>query len=92
MRKKLCRLFITIFIILLISLIMSSGVQAASKSTEATKRTVYQDDSTASMRVMNIRHDIEVKEYNQKILSNNEESIKLLKEIRDLLQQLNAKE
>lgn len=92
MRKKFSRHLTAIVIISMVSLFMSSAVQAGSKSTEATKRTVYQDDSTESMYEVNMRREAEMKEYKQKILSNGEASIRLLREIRDLLQELNEKE
>ena len=92
MRKKLSRHLAVIIIISMASLFMNSGVQAGSKSTEATKRTAYQDDSTESMYEVNRRLEAETKEYKQKILLNGEESIRLLREIRDLLQELNEKE
>ncbi len=77
---------------ILTGLIVVRTGQAGSESLKAEKRTIYQDDSGESMRDVYVRRETEDKEYKQKILSNSEESVILLKEIRDLLQQLNARE
>ena len=92
MKKKLFRQSIAIVIILVVSLPICSGAQAGNKSMEAAKRTIYQNDSTESMYEADLKREAEEKEYKAKVLSNGEESVKLLKEIRDLLQQLNEKE
>jgi hypothetical protein len=92
MRNKLSQYFMVVCVVVVLGLSVSPGVQAASEDTKATKRAVYQDDSTESMAEVNLRRDAEEKEYRQAMLSNGEESIALLIEIRDLLAQLNARE
>ena len=92
MKKKLSRYLTAVVIVSMISLLVSTKAQAGSKDLEATKKAAYQDDSTESMRVVNLRLEAEKKERDQKILSNSEKSVKLLTEIRDLLQKLNEKE
>jgi uncharacterized protein YlxW (UPF0749 family) len=79
-------------VMVLISFLAAGTVRAASKDMEAGKRTIYQDDSTESMRDVYVRLEAEEKEYKQKMLAYNEESIALLKEIRDLLRQPDTKE
>ncbi len=92
MRKTLFKHSIVVMIISMISLFVSTAaVQADSKDVESTNEWIFQNNTTENMRDVYVRRETETKEYNQKVLSNSEESIKLLKEIRDLLIKLNAK-
>ena len=81
MNKKGLRNLSVITIILAVSLLAVRGVQAEN-----------QDSNTGNMREMIERRDTEGKEYKQRTLSNSEEGLRLLREIRDLLRQLNEKE
>ena len=88
MRKKISVYLSGTLIILTLSLSVGQTVHAGSKDFNAGKRTIYQDDSTESMRDVYTRRETESKERQQAILSNSEESVRLLREIRDLLQKL----
>lgn len=92
MRRKSSTYLTAILVVSVLSLSVGRTVYAASKDLVASERDVYEDDSTESMRDVLIRREAESKEYKDKILSNNEESVGLLREIRDLLRELNAKE
>lgn len=91
MRKKTSNYLLVVLVVLTLILFVSQTVHAGSKSLAATKRNVYKDGSTESMRDVYTRRDAESKEYNRKMLSNSEESVRLLKEIRDLLRAQNTK-
>jgi len=78
--------------LLLLSLMGGVEAQAGTKDMEATKRTKFKDDSAESMRDVFARREAEEEEYRQKMLSNSDQTIKLLIQVRDLLRQLNAKE
>ena len=67
-------------------------VQAGSKDMVAGKRTKFQDGSVASMRDVLARREAEEEAYRQKMLSNSDQTIALLTQVRDLLEQLNEKE
>ena len=88
MRKKISMYLSGMLIILTLSLSACPIVHAGSKDLNAGKRIIYQDDSTESMRDVYIRRETESKEHNQTIFSNSEESVRLLREIRDILQKL----
>ena len=72
-----------------VGLVGNTGVEAGSKDMVAGKRAIFKDDSIESMRDVFKRQEIEGKEYKKIMLINSEKSVKLLKEIRDLLRQLN---
>ena len=91
MKKKVLKCLAVTLVVLGLSLLIGQVVHAGSKSLAATKRNVYKDGSTESMRDVYTRRDAESKEYNRKMLSNSEESVRLLKEIRDLLRAQNTK-
>ncbi|MCK5082756.1 MAG: hypothetical protein KAR31_07595 [Candidatus Omnitrophica bacterium] len=80
-----------VLVVLALSLFAGQNVYAGSKDMVASKRTMHKDDSTESMRDVYIRREKESKEYKEKMISNSEESIELLKEIRNLLRRLNEK-
>lgn len=92
MRKKASKYLSVILVVLALSPFVGQTVYAGSKDLVSSKRNIYKDDSTESMRDVYIRRDEESKEYKGKMLSNSEESVRLLREIRDLLQELNEKE
>jgi len=75
----------------LLSLMGGMEAQAGTKDMEATKRTKFKDDSVESMRDVFARKEAEEDEYRQKMLSNSDQMIELLTQVRDLLRQLNAK-
>lgn len=79
----------TMIIVLALSLLFSTVVMGGTKNLVAGKKLKFEDDSVESMRDVLIRREGESKEYREKMLSNSKESIVLLKEIRDLLKQLN---
>jgi len=81
-----------ILVILAINFNGITVVQAASKDMVGGKRDMFQDDSVESMRDVFARRETEDKNYKKKMLANSDKSIKLLMEIRVLLQQLNEKE
>lgn len=84
---------LTAMVILLASGPFAGGrAQAGSKDLVAGKRDKFQDDSVESLRESLERREEEERRYKEKTLSNGEETIGLLKEIRDLLRQLNEKE
>ncbi len=89
-RNGLLYLFVVTFVVGNLALV--GAVQAGNEKPESKKREIYQNDSTESMRDVYVRRNVESKEYREKILSNSEESVKLLKDIKDLLKQLNEKE
>ncbi|MBN1868961.1 MAG: hypothetical protein JW847_00060 [Candidatus Omnitrophica bacterium] len=89
------RKFLLPYLLVVLVLGLFAGQQpayAGSKELVATKRDIFEDDSTQSMRDVYVRLEAEDKQYRQTMLNNSEESIRLLKEIRDLLQKLNEKE
>lgn len=88
MREKGLKCLLAMLIVLAISLFVGQTVYAGSKDLNVGKRNIYKDDSTESMRDVYIRREGESEEYKEKMLSNSEGSIRLLKEIRDLLQKL----
>jgi len=92
MRRKSFQYFIVMIIVLALSLLAGMKAQAGSKTMVATKREVFKDDHVKSMKDVFKQSELEYKEYREKMIANSEETVKLLKEIRDLLQQLNAKE
>ena len=92
MGKKSSKYLLVTLVTLAIILVGGQSVYAGSKDLDAGQRNIYKDDSTESMRDVYIRREVESKEYKEKILSNSEESVRLLREIRDLLHKLNAKE
>ena len=55
------------------------------------KRKKFKDDSIESMRDVFARKEAEEEEYRQKMLSNSDQMVELLIQVRDLLMQLNAK-
>ena len=69
----------------------SVPARAGSQDLEADKRTKFEDDSVESMRDVFMRREEESREYREKILANSEKTIKLLEEIKELLQRLNEK-
>jgi len=91
MRNK--NLFYIIVVVTLFSLsfLGMMEAQAGSKDLVATKRTKFKDNDVESMRdVFDVR-DKKEDQYRQKMLSNSEQTIQLLTEVRDLLIRLNAK-
>ena len=92
MRKNTSTYLSVILVVLALSLSVGQAVYAGSKDLVAGQRNIYKDDSTESMRDVYIRREAESKEYRETMLSNSKESVKLLREIRDLLQRSNAKE
>lgn len=72
-------------------LVIGSAAYAGSEDMDTSKRKIYQNNTTESMRDVYIRRESEDKAYKDKLLLNSNESVKLLKEIRNLLKQLNAK-
>ena len=88
MNKRIFDYFLLILVALVLSLFVGQSVYAGSKDLVANKRNIYKDDGTESMRDVYTRREAESKEYRAKMLFNSEESIRLLKEIRDLLQKL----
>jgi hypothetical protein len=85
MKRKFLKYFMVTCIVLSFSLSIATGTQAA-------KKKVYGEDESANMREMNIMQNNVDKEYRNKMLSTSKQSVALLKEIRDLLKQLNEKE
>ena len=75
----------------LLSILGGMIAQAGTKDMTATKRTKFKDDSVESMRDVLARKEAEDDEYRQKMLSNSDQAIELLTQVRDLLKQLNAK-
>ena len=91
MRRKSLQYLTAIVIVLVLNLLVGTKVQAGSKKMIAGKKEVFKEDSAKSMSDVFKRSELENKEYRGKMIFNGEESVKLLKEIRDLLQQLNEK-
>jgi len=91
MRKK--SVFGPIIVITFFMLSVSGGMiaQAGTKDMVATKRTKYKDDGVESMRDVFARKEAEEEEYREKMLSNSNQTVELLKQVRNLLRQLNAK-
>jgi len=92
MRKKSVIGPIIVIALFLLSVMGSIEAQAGTKNMEATKRTKFKNDSVESMRDAFIRKEAEEKEYRQKMLSNSDQTVQLLMQVRDLLRQLNKKE
>ena len=92
MRMKVSYCLTAMVIVLASGLLAGGQVQAGSKDMVAGKRDKFQDDSVESMREVLEQREEKDKEYREKTLANSEETIGLLKEIRDLLRQLNEKE
>ena len=84
--------FVVIIAIIAGCVLTPRMAMAASTDMESTRRTKYVDGSTESLREVQLRRDEEMKEYRQKVIAHGEESVQLLKEIRDLLVELNEKE
>lgn len=91
MRKKYV-MILPVAMIALALVFLSQELYAASKDMVASKREVFQDDSVISMRKMFTKRQSEDKEHRETLMSNSEESVRLLREIRNLLRELNAKE
>jgi len=92
MRRIFMNSLSVVVVVLAISFIGNPVVLAGSKDMVGGKRVMFQDDSVESMRDVFARREMDDKEYKEKMLANSDETIKLLTEIRDLLQQLNEKE
>jgi len=89
MRKKfLCPLGITV-IIISVSFSSIHPVYAGSKEMEAKKREKFKDDDVVSMKDLMDKREAESEAYKAKMLSNGDKTVVLLKEIRDLLRQMN---
>jgi len=91
MKKKFRRYLVMMTAVLALSLFGGTIGQVDSQETIASKRIKPKYESAANILDETKRNEIEDKAYRDKMLSNSQESIELLKEIRDLLQQLNAK-
>ncbi len=89
MRNKVSFGVMVIIVSFLLSFMGGAEVQAGSKDMVAGKRTRYQDDRVASMRDVFAQREAEEDEYREKILSNSDQTIELLTQIRDLLESLN---
>lgn len=78
--------------IVILAFIMSVPlVYAGSKDLTASKRSRYEDDGTESMRDVFRRMEQDEKDYRATMLANSEQTVQLLKEVRDLLKKLNDK-
>ena len=91
MKEKVWGYWAVMIFVLVVSLLVGTGVQAGSKDLAAEKRVKFTDDSVESLRDVFKQREEKEKEYREKMLANSTDSIKLLKEIRNLLQQLNEK-
>lgn len=91
MRKK-CVMALSLAAAVLALIFLTQELQAASKDMVATKREVFQDDTSVSMRDMFAKRQAEEEEYRKVLMADSKESVRLLREIRDLLKDLNAKE
>ena len=90
---KYKNLFIIVVVILFsLSYLGVMEVQAGSKDMVASKRTKFKDDNVESMRDVFALREAEEEKYRQKMLSNSDQAIRLLMQVRDQLIQLNAKE
>jgi len=92
MNKKCFRIGIIIAMIFGMFILNDLAVQAGTKDMEATKRTKFKDDGVESMRDVFARKEAEEEAYRQKMLSNSDQMVDLLADVRKLLVQLNAKE
>ena len=92
MRKNFLQYFVIVVIMMGLVVHIGTGVQAGTKDFDAAKRAKFEDDNVESMRDVIKRREEKEEEYKKQLLADNEESIELLKEIRDLLQQLNEEE
>ena len=72
--------------------LLAQDLYAGSKDLVATKRDIFQDDTAVSMRDMYVKREQEDKAFRETLMANSEESVKLLREIKVLLQRLNEKE
>lgn len=68
------------------------SAHAGSKDMVAGKKEKFKDDSVENMRDLMEKSTIESKAYKERMLSNSDQTVALLKEIRDLLQQLNEED
>ena len=80
-------------IVMILSLVTFNSliVEAGSKDMVATKKRKFKDDGVESMRDVFARKEAEEAEYRLKMLSNSDQTVKLLSQVRDLLIELNAK-
>ncbi len=106
MRKRILKYLTAVSVVTMVNLLAGTAVQAASEKMVAGKRVIFQDNKMESLQdVINRREEDDqeykrvmlsdskkAKEYRKQMLSNGRESIKLLKEIRSLLRQLNRKD
>jgi len=72
-------------------LLMTGTAGAGSKNMEAGKRDAYQDNTYESMRDYQARRKDEASIERKQLLANSKETVKLLREIRDLLKEQNAR-
>lgn len=89
MRNKVSFGVMVIIVSFLLSFMGGAEVQAGSKDMVSGKKTRFQDDSVTSMRDVFAQREAEEDEYREKILSNSDQTIELLTQIRDLLESLN---
>ena len=89
MRNKVLFGVMVVIVFFLLSFIGRIEVQAGSKDMISSKRTRFKDDNVASMRDVFAQKEAEEDEYRQKMLSNSDQTIELLTQIRDLLESLN---
>ena len=91
MNKKCIRISVMIIMIFSLFILNDLVVEAGTKDMVATKRTKFKDDGVESMRDVFARKEAEEEEYRQKMLANGNQTIDLLRQVRDLLIQLNKK-
>jgi len=91
MGKNLLWSSIVISLVLALHLLVMTEAFAGTKDLDAGKRVKYGDGTVKNMRDTFERRELEDKEYRTTMIKNSEESLKLLEQIRNLLQQLNEK-
>ena len=91
MRKKYV-VILSVAAAMLALVFLTQEIHAGSRDMVATKRDVFQDDGSVSMRDMFKKREQDDERFRETLISNSEESIRLLREIRDLLVSLNEKE
>lgn len=91
MRNKILFGVMVVIVFFLLSFMGGIEVQAGSKDMVSSKRTRFKNDNVASMRDVFAQKEAEEDEYRKKMLSNSDQTIELLMQIRDLLKSFDEK-